>query len=132
MKIIQEPTPALVMLDWSDLQILIGAPPDSISDVRVDSMGYVVLKINADQVENVRKSIYEKFAIFGVPLPVDMYRTSWIQEVDDVYLNNTCKIAAIKKIRELSKCGLREAKEWVEHWFTQDGKFLPHPGPIPF
>jgi hypothetical protein len=132
MKITQAPAPAYFSLDWSDLQTLIGAGPDTISEVSVDSMGFVVLKIEADKVEAVKDSIYRKLNIFGPDLPKDMYRTSWIQEVSDVYRDSTCKIAAIKKIRDLSKCGLADGKNWVEHWFNRDGKFVAPFPPTPF
>ena len=132
MKITQDPAPAYLSLDWSDLQTLIGAGPDAISDVSVNSMGFVVLKIDADKVEAVKDSIHKKLSIFGQDLPKDMYRTSWIQEVGDAYRDSTSKIAAIRKIRELAKCGLVDGKNWVEHWFNCDGKFVGPVPPTPF
>ena len=129
MKITQAPAPAYFSLDWSDLQTLIGAGPDAISDVKVDSMGFVVIKIESDKVEDVKKSIEDKF---HPPLPVDMYREAWIDRVNRVYGDNTCKTSAIKEIRAITNCGIVEGKNWVEHWFTRDGTFTPYPGPTPF
>lgn len=122
-------------LSWSDLCKLIGGKVDAVENVSVGDFGSVVITVNGEsaglvktQLERVVNGDYFRSAPV---LEKRDYKGVWIDEINRVYHAPSQKIPAIKRIRELSGCGLVEAKAWVEHWFDSNGTFVPEI-PSPF
>lgn len=121
----------LTITCWDDIKRLMGLSLtahsfDAVNSSRdgrsVDSIEIMITC--PDTIRAVQDAINTPHGIKGL---VDEGRI--FEHVKEAYRDCTCKISAIKRLRELTYCGLAQAKNWVEANFDTNGR--PRP-PIPF
>lgn len=81
-------------------------------DITETTLAQVAVQVAKDYPQTFINA-YEK--IRG-PIPVPLTEPAWLTKVKAIAKDN--KIAAIKEIRGITNCGLKEAKDFVEANFT--------------
>ena len=111
-----------IELSWSDMCKIIGAKVDGIDNIEMSSFGGVEITVDAESSKQVRDNL-EKLIH---PSPnsglspsywSDRLATcaseAWKGAISGSYSIGG-KINAVKRVREMMGCGLKEAKDWVE------------------